>query len=204
MFKKFTALLLLTAFTNVYAITPLQQASELNKTFDSLNYKLNVEWNQKDSQFFDATISNFEKEIAGLQEAGISNKDLIAYTTDKIKDKQIQNDINEMAKVIAETEMSNEEARSFIVSRLSSTYSHGASWSGSRVGIHAAVIVGVIILILICAKKKDRDDHHTKHPRDNDHCYEQYPTYGFDESHNGYPGNECYDFLSSNECCVVY
>lgn len=194
MFKKITALLLLTAFTNVYAITPLQQASELNKTFDSLNYKLNVEWNQKDAKFFDETIADFEKEIAGLQKEGITNKDLIDYTTDKIKDKQIQNDINEMAKTIAETKMSNEEARAFIVSKLSSTYSHGASWSGSRVGVHAAIIVGIIVLILICAHDRHDDDNTT-------------PTPPVDECK--YPSYDCYDTYQwdhSNNCCptVIY
>jgi hypothetical protein len=195
MFKKITALLLLTAFTNVYAVTPLQQANELNKTFDSLNYKLNVEWDQKDVQFFDATIADFEKEIAGLQEEGITNKDLIAFTTDKIKDKQIQNDINEMSKVITETQMTNEEARSFIVSRLNSTYSHGASWSGSRMGVHAAVIVGAIILILICTHKTTTTDNN--HPP-MDHCYDQMPTYDL-----AYPGQGCAGFVSSNYCCPV-
>jgi hypothetical protein len=81
------------------------------------------------SKSFDATIADFEKEITGLQNEDVTNKDLIDFTTGKIKDKLIQNDINEM---------SNEEARAFIVSKLNSTYSHGASWSGSRVGVHAA------------------------------------------------------------------
>ncbi|MDO9184352.1 MAG: hypothetical protein Q7U04_18195, partial [Bacteriovorax sp.] len=171
MFKKITALLLLSAFTNVYAITPIQEsnalANQLNKTFDSLNYKLNVEWNQKDSQFFDATVSDFEKEIADLQKDGVTNKDLIKYTTDKIKDKEIQNDITEMSKIISENQMSDQEARAFIISKLNSTYSHGASWSGSRMGVHTAVIIGAIILILICThSSKTTTDHHPKDPRD--------------------------------------
>ncbi|MBC7537317.1 MAG: hypothetical protein H7281_00745 [Bacteriovorax sp.] len=198
MLKKITALLLLTAFTNVYAITPIQQsnalANELNKSFDSLNYKLNVEWNQKDSKFFDATIADFEKEIAGLQKEGVTSKDLIKYTTDKIKDKQIQNDIQEMTKVIAESQMSNEEARAFVVSKLSSTYSHGASWSGSRIGVHAAIIVGIIVLILVCVHRHNNDTT-TEQTPPSDTC--QTPTY------------ECqYDWQwSSTSCCytsVVY
>jgi hypothetical protein len=175
MFKKFTALLLITAFTNAYAITPMQQASELNKTFDLLNYKLNVEWDQKDSKVFDATISDFEKEIAELQKAGVTSKDLIDYTSAQIKDKRIQNDINELSQIITETQMSDEEARAFVVSKLSSTYSHGASWSGSEYGVRNAIIIGAIIVILvICLKKhhkKDRCDYNNNY---NNNCgYEQ-------------------------------
>lgn len=183
MFKKITALLLLTAFTNVYAVTPIQQtsamASELNKTFDTLNYKLNVEWDQKDSQFFNSTIADFEKEIGDLQSDGVTNKDLIAYTSEKIKDKQIQNDINELSQIVADSQMTNDEARDFIVSKLNSTYSEGASWSGRRMGVHTAIIVGAIVLILICV-------HHPKKKRDNNNCYPQM-------------GNN--DYVSSNSGC---
>lgn len=153
MFKKFFAVLMIISFTNAYAMSPVQRSNEvakqLNKTFDSLNYKLNVEWNQKDSRFFDATISDFEKEIASLQKDGVTRADLLKFTTGKIKDKQIQKEIVEMSKVIAASQMSNEEARSFIVSKLGSTYSHGASWSGDRAGVATALIVGAVVLILL-------------------------------------------------------
>lgn len=159
MFKKITALLLLTAFTNVYAVTPIQQANELGKTFDSLNYKLNVEWDQKDSKFFDSTIANFEKEISDLQDAGVTNSDLMDYTISKIKDPQMQNEINEMSKAIADAQMSSTEARAFVISKLNSTYSHGASWSGSRMGLKAAFFIGLIVVILVVVHNQHSDDY---------------------------------------------
>lgn len=159
MFKKITALLLLTAFTNVYAVTPIQQANELGKTFDSLNYKLNVEWDQKDSKFFDSTIANFEKEISDLQDAGVTNSDLMNYTISKIKDPQMQNEINEMSKAIADAQMSSTEARAFVISKLNSTYSHGASWSGSRMGLKAAFFIGLIVVILVVVHNQHSDDY---------------------------------------------
>lgn len=191
MFKKFTALLLITAFTNVYAITPVQNAkaisNELNKTFDSLNYKLNVEWDQKDATFFDSTIAGFEKEIADLQKDGVTNDDLMKYTVSKIKDPQIQNDINEMSKVIAESKMSNTEARAFVVSKLSSTYSHGASWSGSRMGLKTAFLVGLIVVILVAVHVHHNDNEEEKEPTFPDYgCgFPYYEMSGFANSSNG-------------------
>lgn len=195
MLKKMTAFFLLMAFSNVYAFTPIQQTraieNELNKTFDSLNYRLNVEWDQKDSKFFDATIADFEKEIGALQKAGLTKEELVKYTMGKIKDKDVKNEINELSKVIGQSKMTNEEARAFTISKLNSTYSHGASWSGSRVGAHAAVLVGIIIILIIVA-------HHDDYNDDNvpvDECYQpeypQYPTYDTVSS--------CY-----TECCPVY
>ena len=49
MLQKITTLLLLIIFTNVYAFTP---KGELDPIFNSLNYSLNVEWDQKDTIFF--------------------------------------------------------------------------------------------------------------------------------------------------------
>jgi len=195
MFKKFTALLMLTAFTNVYAITPIQQtnalANELNKTFDSLNYQLNVEWDQKDVQHFDATMADFENEIASLQEQGLTNEDLIKYTTGKIKDKLVLEEIASLSNLIDNSEMSDVEARDFVVSKLSSTYNHGASWSGSRLGGHTAFIIGLIILICVCSKKK-----HTETPK-KEHCRPNPCQYGY--SSNSY-NNGCYDFQVTSYC----
>ena len=83
-----------------------------------------------------------------------------------------------MSKVIAETQMSDEEARAFIISKLSSTYSHGASWSGSRMGLHAAFIVAAIIVIIVVVKNRDKDDDDKK--------------------------DECEYEWSNDECCPVY
>jgi hypothetical protein len=156
--KKMTALFLLTAFTQVYAVTPVQQsfalADELNRTFDELNYSLNVEWDQKDATYLDKTLANFEKEITHLQKAGLSKEALIQNTLDKIKDKQSREEIASITKVIHENQMSNEEARAFALSKLNATYAHGASWSGSRMGVHVALLLGVIILIVCCTQHK--------------------------------------------------
>lgn len=184
MFKKITALLLLTTMTNVYAFSPISQAraieAELSKTFDSLNYKLNVEWDQKDSKVFDATIAEFEKEIADLQKEGLTKQELMKYTLEKIKDKQVKAEINELSKVISESQMTDEEARAFTISKLSSTYSHGASWSGSRLGIHKALIIGAIIVILVVAHNNHDDDDSTNGEVPVDEC-EEYPTYDYNQ-----------------------
>lgn len=157
MLKKFTALFLLTAFTHVYAVTPVQQsfalANELNGTFDELNYKLNVEWNQTDAKFFNEAVDGFEKNIAALQEQGLTNKELVQYTLDQIKDTKAQKEIAEITKVINDNQMTSEQARAFALSKLNSTYANGTSWSGSRLGVHVALILGVIILIVCLSKK---------------------------------------------------
>lgn len=196
MFKKITALLLLTTMTNVYAFSPVAQTraieAELNKTFDSLNYKLNVEWDQKDSKVFDETVAGFEKEIADLQKEGLTKQELMKYTLEKIKDNQVKTEISELSKVISESQMTDEEARAFTISKLNSTYSHGASWSGSRMGVHTALLIGAIIVILVVAHKHHSDDDTTQvEETPNDECEEEEPTY-----------DPCLYSFDSREICV--
>lgn len=161
MLKKFTALFLITAFTQVYAVTPVQQsfaiADELNRTFDELNYQLNVEWNQKDSKFFNESIDGFEKQIAALQEQGLTSKELVQYTLEKIKDKETRKEVSEITKVITDSEMSSQEARAFVLSKLNSIYSHGTSWSGSKVGVKVVLLIGIILIIVACTQQEGKE-----------------------------------------------
>ncbi|MGZ3789349.1 MAG: hypothetical protein ACXVLQ_12550 [Bacteriovorax sp.] len=69
MLKRMTALFLLTAFTQVYAVTPV------------LNYKLNIEWDQKNSASFNKTNGEYEKEIADLEANDLSSEELAKHAT---------------------------------------------------------------------------------------------------------------------------
>ena len=190
MLKKMTALFLLSAFTHVYAFSPVIQAQELDsklsRAFDSVNFKLNVEWDQKDGNFFDQTISDFEKEISTLQEAGLGNAELLKSALAKIKDEQVKNDVQELSKIMDDSQMTKVESRDFLVRTLSSTFSKGASWSGHRHGSHAAVLIAAIIIILCVCKDHKSKPERRPMPRD-PYCN---PTHG-----------DMYNF--SNECQVM-
>jgi hypothetical protein len=198
MLRKLTAILMLTTFTHAFAMTPVQEASAMSKalerTFDEMNYSLNVEWDQKDQDFFKGKVEGFEKDIQSLQEQGLTNKELIEYTIAKIKDKQTQNDIKEIATVINESEMTGDQARTFALEKLSGTYSQGTSWSGSRMGVKLVVILGLIILIC-CATKG-----HKGHPSHGGttHCDDDY----YDQSSytdGGYGGEYGCDYYPTAE-----
>ncbi|MBC7538577.1 MAG: hypothetical protein H7281_07140 [Bacteriovorax sp.] len=156
MLKKLTAVSLLLAFSQAYAAAPLN--SDLNKSFDELNYKLNVEWNQTDSNFYNETIKKFEKEIEGLRARGLRSLDLIKYSTDKIKDHNAQKEFNEISKFINESGMSADEALSFTISKLESIYSRGASWNGNRPESKTALVISAIILVLVISRYNESDN----------------------------------------------
>lgn len=161
MFKKMTAILMVAAMTNAYAVTPVKQsfdqAAELKKTYDELNYKLNVEWDQQDGNFRDNALKSFEQQLASLQKQGLTGQALVNYTMEQMKDKETRDDIIATAKIIHDNKLSSEEARAFALSKVNSMYAQGASWSGSRMRIHAVLMVAAIILI-VCALQSHEDD----------------------------------------------
>ena len=173
-----TALILMTAFTHVYAFSPVMQAQELDaklsKAFDVVNFKLNVEWDQKDGAFFDQTIADFEKEISNLQESGLGKADLLKSALAKIKDDQVKSDVQELSKIMSDSQLTKEEARDFVIKTLSSTYAKGASWSGHRHGRHTAILIAAIIIILCVCHNHNND--HGPRPMPRDHQCD--PTHG--------------------------
>jgi hypothetical protein len=173
MLRKFAAVLMISAFTHVSAMQPIARTELLGKTFDELNYSLNVEWDQRDQGFFNASVDEFEKHIASLQKEGLSNKELVEYTMNKIKDEKTKKEVEAIVNVVNESNMSQEEARAFIMSKLSKTYANGASWSGGRVGVKLALLLAVILIIVICHDNDEetRDVPPQEEPCDNNGGY---------------------------------
>lgn len=213
MFKKMTAVLALTAITNAYAVTPvkqsLDQAAELKKTYDELNYKLNVEWNQQDGQFRDNALKSFEQQLVSLQKQGLTSEALVKYTMEQMKDDSARADIVNIAKIIHENKMNSEEARAFALSKVNSMYAQGASWSGSRMRIHAVLVVAAIILI-VCALSTDHDDDSTVTPPPGDNGGGTPPGDDSNGENNGYgngdqdaPGGSCEHNNAENAGCTV-
>ncbi len=148
-----TATLLISALTQVYAITPIQHSlmlkDGLNKSLDELNYKVNVEWDQKDAQTLNFAIADFEKDVRELINQGMTNEELIKTSIEKIQDQKIKSEINDMINTINENQMGSDEVKAFVLSKLNEFYAKGTSWSGRRHG-HHGLMLAVLVLIICC------------------------------------------------------
>lgn len=198
MVRKMFSVLLLTAVTNAFAMSPVYDshklANDLSKNFDEMNYALNVEWDQKDSSFFDATVANFEKEVENLQAQGLTNQELIDYTLNNIKDKKMQKDIIEISKIISDSNMTSEEAREFVLSKIDQTYAQGTSWSGARLGLKVAFFIGALLIIICVTKDRDGKDHDKKPHDKPNHCDNDWSN--SDRRGGGYDNCEYYPQVS--------
>lgn len=161
MLKKILATIIIVSFTQVYANYVTAERKELEshmaQAFDQLNYRLNVEWNQVDNAYFNEAMNDFEAQIADLQSKGLSNEQLVEFTTANIKDKASLEEVKKLSNVISQNNLSAAEARAFAVSKLNATYSKGASWSGGKGMIKVALLVAAVIIITKTLTKKNND-----------------------------------------------
>jgi hypothetical protein len=162
MLKKIVAALLLFSMTQVFAnqlnSEKREMESQMAQSFDQLNYRLNVEWNQIDGVFFDETMNDFEKQISDLQSKGLSGDDLANFTMSRIKDSASQQEVIKLTSLINKNNMSAADAKAFAISKLNNTYAHGASWSGGKVHIKVALLVAAVIIIAIHVRAKHKDE----------------------------------------------
>lgn len=135
-------LLVLITFT---AQVSANSQTGLKAAFDELNYSLNVEWDQKDLNFYNAQSEKFTSEIMKLQEMGLSNKELMDFAILQIKDKKLAHEIQTTFSLVSIDAMSSQEAQEHIKKAIANSYGHGASWNG------ATVLGGVVLVIIIVA-----------------------------------------------------
>ena len=65
--RKIIALVSLLACFQTFALTPQAGLSQLKSAYDSLNFSLQVEWDQKDKKFYNKKVAEFNAEIKKLQ-----------------------------------------------------------------------------------------------------------------------------------------
>ncbi|WP_408095445.1 hypothetical protein ACJVC5_10415 [Peredibacter sp. HCB2-198] len=118
----------------------------LKAAFDELNYSLSVEWDQKDQAFFNAQSEKFSAEIIKLQEAGLSNQELMNFTISQIKDQNLAREIQTTFSLVSINAMSSKEAQEHIKKSIEKTYQRGASWNGT-----AAFIGGTVFALVVLA-----------------------------------------------------
>lgn len=144
MFLRIVSFILALSIFNAQASSGSNQS--LKAAFDELNFALTVDWDQKDKSFYQAQVKEFNEKIASLQANGLSNAELLNFTTSQVKDEALAKDISTAFSIISINKLSKEEARKLMIKTVSKTYDKGASWSGRGVA-SSALLVLVLALV---------------------------------------------------------
>lgn len=138
------ALFLALCFTmNVFAsVGPIQK---FEKSLDSYNYTLSVEWDQKDEAFKKEATKKFLSEIKSLIEnENLNKEDVIFLLEKKVNNKETIEAIKLRTSLLGDIRTSNEFAET-IMNSSEDFYSRGASWNGT------VKVVAISALVLTVA-----------------------------------------------------
>lgn len=149
MLKKFVTLIMIFSMFTAQANVATSQG--LKAIFDELTFSLNVEWDQKDKSFYDAQMKKFTEQLKQLQVAGLSNKDLVEFAKDQVKNEKVAENIEAAMNLIQINKMKPEEARKFALDVVAKSYVTGANYSSSGTVIVAAVLIVALVAVVIAA-----------------------------------------------------
>ena len=185
MLKKSLALFILVLSFQTMASAPI---NELKAAFDRFNFAIEVEWDQKDKTFYNSKVNEFKSEIERLQKAGMTNAELIEFIKRNIKDKNIAADVDDLFETIKTSEMTQTEARKFIIDYVGKNYAEGASWLTSTSG--AIILVGLLIVLAVVATAGTTVYYTNPYPTYYN-CWEEYQCYDYYDYYYNYWYTDC-------------
>jgi hypothetical protein len=144
-FMKCMAIFLSLCITlNVFASSGVTE--ELKKDFDDYQYALTVDWDQKDSMFYENQTNLFYSRLSSLiTDKGLTQEEIMGLASSKIQDPSKLEALKLKLSVLKSTDSSEELAR--VLSENSKEfYAKGASWSGDAVVLYA---VGALVVAAI-------------------------------------------------------
>ncbi len=126
MFKRLVALLVVCcSFSAVASVD-----AKIAPIFEELEFKLSVEWDQKDQAFYDSAVKNFEGKLSKLAEEGVEPTAVLNYLQTNIKDKKVATELSDIINSVDVQSMSLEESKSLIKDYVDGMNNTGANYSG--------------------------------------------------------------------------
>jgi hypothetical protein len=125
---KFLSLVLTFCLTaNVFAASaPL---AELERSFDEYQYKVTVEWDQKDKAFYEKETQSFFNELSTLMTQGLVKEDISTLLQKKVSNKAALEALKLKLSMLTKVS-SSEELSQVLQENSKELYAKGASWNG--------------------------------------------------------------------------
>ncbi|AYF43890.1 MULTISPECIES: hypothetical protein [Halobacteriovorax] len=126
MFKKLAAVALV-----CFSFSTLANVdAKIAPIFEEVEFKLSVEWDQKDQEFYNETVRNFETQLGELRAEGVKPADVLNYLKSNIKDQKVANELSSLVASIDLETMTLEESKSLIQDYVDGMKNTGANYHG--------------------------------------------------------------------------
>ena len=143
-------------FTLLVCILPVQlwaNAINLNDVFDNLNYELNVNWDQKDSEKYTQIVQNFTRDLARLQAQGLTTSEMKKAIEMSLRQANLVIDLDELLGTIDIDRLDSQNISEIIMEKIEAGRIQGASWNGNAIMYtYAAVVISAFIVGFILIK----------------------------------------------------
>jgi Flp pilus assembly protein TadB len=177
--KLATGLLALTMAAILPMVQVQAQETSLNSAIDTLQYRLTVEWDQKDVGAQKKIMSDFTAELDSLKKQGVTDQEIFKSLSSKAFDAQTSKDIENLAQYAQANKLDQKQVRKLVVDYANKSQKLGTSWSSEAT---VGVIVGIaLVIVLVAALTGNLTVQTTTGGYYNSNCYDNcyYDAYGY-------------------------
>ncbi len=150
--KSFMTLVLAMVLLSTQAMAATN--NNLKEAFNDLDYALSVEWDQKDEAFHKAQTDLFVDRIAELQEAGLTNAELMNFTLSQVKNGQVAKSLTDLFNLVNSNMLSENQVLEMVQSVRKDSQAQGANWSGAATVVSLSVFIVAAVVTYAVLKTK--------------------------------------------------
>lgn len=147
--KKFVSGALAVLMTGILPMTQIHaQEITLESAVSTLQYRMTVEWDQKDVKKQKEIIAEFSANVDQLKKQGLTDEQIFKGLSESAFDAQTAKDIEMIAQYAKNKKLDSKEARKLIVDYANKSQKLGTNWSDEAT---IAVALGIIVAVIIVA-----------------------------------------------------
>lgn len=126
----------------------LAQEITLDSAISNLQYKLTVEWDQKNVPAQKAILGAFAADVETLKKQGVSDEQIFKALSEKAFDAQTAKDIEHLAAFAKAKKLDQKEVRKLVVDYANKSQKLGTSWSGEAT---LGIVIGIVLVVVLVA-----------------------------------------------------
>lgn len=147
--KKFaTGILAITMATILPMVQVQAQETSLDSAIDNLQYRLTVEWDQKDLGAQKKIMGDFTAELDQLKKQGVTDEQIFKSLSAKAFDAQTAKDVENLAKFAKANKLDQKQVRKLVVDYANKSQKLGTSWSSEAT---VGIVIGIVLVIVLIA-----------------------------------------------------
>lgn len=125
---------------------PVEQS--LAKAYKLLSFKLNTEWDQKDTAFHSVAMKEFRTTINDLRNEGLTSTMLFDFLAENIPDEKVKADFMNVIQSDVVANLDPQESMSYVMDNVDLTAQKGSAYTSSGVILGSAALLGALALLL--------------------------------------------------------